>query len=86
MNHYSELTKPQKKLIDEMRKGHVLKQSPLGFTQSDDKFTWKVRTDTAFTLLRRGFIIECFHDWEKNIKEYTLNVDIVYPINYNGVY
>lgn len=78
MLNFSELTLPQKKLIKSMRQGCVLKyiKSQKGYFMTDGKFTWSVRIDTAYSLWKRHFIIQC-HDDEKEIIYYA-NVEITY--------
>ena len=78
MLRYSELSKPQKAIIDEMKKGHILKLTPAGYIQCDGRNTVKVNANIANALGLRHFIIECFYDKEKNIREYCLNADITY--------
>ncbi len=76
MLKYSDLSKPQKDLLDTMRQGNEL-QLRNGFYRIDDgKSVSNVRCNTANALLKRNFIKECFN--EDGLKVFCVNVEIIY--------
>ncbi len=76
MLRYSELTTPQKKLIDEMRKGHELTyfKGKCQYILFDGVFTSHIRFDTASSLRSRHFITPCFDDFDKQV--FCVNIEI----------
>jgi hypothetical protein len=75
MLNYSELTKPQKRVIDLMKQGNELR---LYYKENKFLFNGELGTSpnrmTVNSLYLRGFIKECFRD--KDIAVYCLNVEI----------
>jgi hypothetical protein len=78
MLRYSELSKPQKIIIDKMKSGFILRYTMKGYSLNKGEDSIIFRTDTPNSLLKRHYIIECFHDWDTGMREYCLNADITY--------
>jgi hypothetical protein len=76
MLKYSELSKPQKDLLDTMRQGHELIQRNGFYRIGDGRFVWNVRCNTVSALLKRNFIKECFN--KDGLKVFCVNVEISY--------
>ena len=75
---FSELTLPQKKLIKEMRNGNVLTFNIQNYKYylRSKQFTIKVKYGTAYSLIHRNYVGECYRDSDKI--EYCINVGINY--------
>jgi len=71
---YSELTKPQKKVFDKMRSGVELQYENGHFHFKDGE---PVRTDTATSLKKRNFILECYRN--EDLRVYCVNIDVTMP-------
>jgi hypothetical protein len=78
MLKFSELTLPQKKLIKEMRNGNVLTYNiqTHDYYLKGKQFTFKVKYVTAYSLITRNYVSECYRDSGKT--EYCINVGINY--------
>jgi hypothetical protein len=77
MLNYSELSAPQKRIIDLMRQGKELRFVPSGdgYTIYEDYYnTIKVNQRTCSSLLLRGFIKPCYRN--EAITVYCVNIEI----------
>jgi hypothetical protein len=76
MQNYTELTKAQKILFDDMRSGKVLKYDiqTHDFLLTDKEVTSKMKWRTAYILLNRGYIHQCYED--AFYRQYCVNIEV----------